>query len=416
MTSQEGGVFDELVGQPQARRVLADAARGLGMTHAWLFTGPPGSGRSTAAVAFAAALQCEAGGCGECHDCRTVLGGSVTAASRRSDSGDLPTHPDVTRVIPEGLSLGVDQVRSLILEAGRAPTAGRWQVLIIEDADRLTEAAANALLKAIEEPPARTVFLLCAPSTNPAEISVTIRSRCRVLVLRQPPPDAIADLLVGRDGLDRREAELYAAAAQGHVGRARRLATDAEARRRRHEVLQIPRRLTGLGACFTAAVELIEAAEAEAAGTYTEQSAAEKQALETALGKGGTGKGASKAARGSAAAMKELEKRQKTRDTRAQRDSLDRALVDLAAFYRDALAASFGVLAAPGAHDGSSGGRRIPPIHPDMVETTRAAAGRLSAESLLRRIDAILECRQAIEANVRPRIAVEAMMTRLWQA
>jgi DNA polymerase-3 subunit delta' len=380
-------VFDELVGQDEARRVLADAAAGTGMTHAWLFTGPPGSGRSTAAVAFAAALQCPENGCGECHSCRTALGG---------------THPDVTRVIPEGLSLGVDQVRGLILDASRAPTSGPWQVLVVEDADRLTEAAANALLKAVEEPPERTVFLLCAPSVNPAEISVTIRSRCRVMNLRQPPPGAIADLLVARDGLDRREAELFAAAAQGHVGRARRLATDAEARAKRHDVLQIPRRLTGLGACFTAAVELIEAAEAEASGTYTEQSVAEKEALETALGKGGTGKGASKAARGSAAALKELEKRQKTRDTRAQRDSLDRALVDLAAFYRDALAAGFGA--------------RVDPVHPDMADTTRAAASKLSAESLLRRIDAILNCRRAIEANVRPRIAVEAMMLSLWRA
>lgn len=379
-------VFDELVGQDEARRVLAAAAAGDGMTHAWLFTGPPGSGRSTAAVAFAAALQCEDGGCGECHSCRTSLAG---------------THPDVTRVIPEGLSLGVDQVRSLILDASRAPTSGRWQVLIVEDADRLTEAAANALLKAVEEPPERTAFLLCAPSTNPAEISVTIRSRCRVLVLRQPETAAIADLLVDRDGLDRREAELFAAAAQGHVGRARRLATDPDSRAKRHEVLQIPRRLTGLGACFTAAVELIEAAEAEASGTYTEQSAAEKEALETALGKGGTGKGATKAARGSAAALKELEKRQKTRETRAQRDSLDRALVDLAAFYRDALAAGFGA--------------RVALIHPDAAETSRAAAARLSAESLLRRIDAILACRRAIESNVRPRIAVEAMMLSLWQ-
>jgi DNA polymerase III subunit delta' len=380
-------VFDELIGQDEARAILAAAASGSGMTHAWLFTGPPGSGRSTAAVAFAAALQCERGGCGECRSCRTVRAGS---------------HPDVTRVIPEGLSLGVDQVRSLILGASRAPSSGRWQVLVIEDADRLTEAAANALLKAVEEPPERTVFLLCAPSANPAEISVTIRSRCRVLVLRQPPVAAIADLLVARDGLERREAELYASAAQGHVGRAKRLATDAEARSRRHDVLGIPRRLSSLGACFTAAVELIEAAEAEAANTYTERSVSEREALETALGKGGTGKGASKAARGSAAALKDLEKRQKTRDTRAQRDSLDRALVDLAAFYRDALSIGFGA--------------RTAPVHPDMAETARAAARSLSAESLLRRIDAILECRKAIEANVRPRIAVEAMMTRLWQS
>ncbi|MCG5440828.1 DNA polymerase III subunit delta', partial [Micromonospora foliorum] len=201
-----------------------DAATGgldpsTGMTHAWIFTGPPGSGRSVAARAFAAALQCVHGtGCGECPGCHTTMGG---------------THADVRMVVPEGLSIGVGEMRALVLRAASTPSGGRWQVVVIEDADRLTEAAGNALLKAIEEPPPRTVFLLCAPSTHPDDISVTIRSRCRVVPLRQPPATAVAEVLVRRDGIAPDVAQWAAAAAQGHVGRARRLARDPEARKRR---------------------------------------------------------------------------------------------------------------------------------------------------------------------------------------
>uniref|UniRef100_UPI00157D07CD DNA polymerase III subunit delta' n=1 Tax=Micromonospora chalcea TaxID=1874 RepID=UPI00157D07CD len=192
-----------------------EADPGAGMTHAWIFTGPPGSGRSVAARAFAAALQCVHGtGCGSCPGCHTTLTG---------------THADVRLVVPDGLSIGVGEMRALVLRAASTPSGGRWQVVIIEDADRLTEAAGNALLKAIEEPPPRTVFLLCAPSTHPDDISVTIRSRCRVVPLRQPPPAAVAEVLVRRDGIAPDVAEWAAAAAQGHVGRARRLARDPEA-------------------------------------------------------------------------------------------------------------------------------------------------------------------------------------------
>src|SRR3712207_5490873 len=188
-------VWAGLVGQDPAVATLAEAARSAAgtaptgaMTHAWLFTGPPGSGRSVAARAFAAALQCsdaQAGpGCGACQGCRTTLAG---------------THPDVREVVPEGLSISVADMRALVVGASRRPSAGRWQVLLIEDADRLTEGAANALLKAVEEPPPRTVFLLCAPSDHPEDVSVTIRSRCRLVTLRTPPPEAIADVLkIGR--------------------------------------------------------------------------------------------------------------------------------------------------------------------------------------------------------------------------
>jgi DNA polymerase-3 subunit delta' len=391
-------VFASLVGQEDTVEVLGRASLAADrivrgetvpagqMTHAWLFTGPPGSGRSVAARAFAAALQCASGGCGTCAACHTTLGG---------------THADVRFVVPEGLSIAVGEMRALVLRAASAPTQGRWQVLLVEDADRLTEAAGNALLKAIEEPPARTVFLLCTPSTHPDDISVTIRSRCRVVPLRQPRAEAIASVLRARDGVEPDTALWAAAAAQGHVGRARRLARDPQARNRRDAVLAVPRRLTGIGACFDAANALIEAAEAEAAASVSDVDTREREALETALGAGGTGKGAAGAVRGVAGQLKELERRQKSRATRAQRDALDRALVDLVGFYRDVLIHAIGAA--------------VDPIHVDTAELAYAAAQKWTPESVLRRIEAILECRDAIEANVKPRIAVEAMMLTLWR-
>ncbi|HEX5741646.1 MAG TPA: DNA polymerase III subunit delta', partial [Pilimelia sp.] len=186
-------VFADVVGQPAAVATLtaaaAAAAAHLGgepvdpraMTHAWIFTGPAGSGRSVAARAFAAALQCATGaGCGTCPGCHTTLAG---------------THADVRTVAPEGLSISVGEMRDLVLRAASAPSGGRWQVVLITAADRLTEAAGNALLKAVEEPPPRTVFLLCAPSVHPDDVPVTIRSRCRVVPLRQPSAAAVAEVL-----------------------------------------------------------------------------------------------------------------------------------------------------------------------------------------------------------------------------
>jgi DNA polymerase-3 subunit delta' len=394
-------VFADLVGQDEAVETLSRAAAAAArivsggtdagngaMTHAWIFTGPPGSGRSVAARALAAALQCERNGvgCGECHGCHTVLGA---------------THADVRFVVPEGLSIGVNEMRALVLRAGTAPSGGRWQAVVIEDADRLTEAAGNALLKAIEEPPPRTVFLLCTPSTHPDDISVTIRSRCRVVALRQPPAEAVAEVLVRRDGVAADVAAWAAAAAQGHVGRAKRLANDPEARSRREAVLAVPRRLSSVGACFDAASALIEAAEAESATAFAENDTTERAALEQALGAGGTGRGAAGAMRGAAGQIKELEKRQKSRSTRSQRDALDRALVDLAGFYRDVLVTN---LRAP-----------VAVVHTDAAQQSAAAAEKWTPESTLRRLEAVLACREAIDLNVKPRIAVEAMMLNLWR-
>lgn len=397
-TAVQEDVFASLVGQPDAtatlrRATVAAAKLSAGqpvapgeMTHAWLFTGPPGSGRSVAAKAFAAALQCERGyGCGECTACRTTLHG---------------THADVRTVEPEGLSIGVTEVRTLVVQASGAPSGGRWQVVLIADADRLTESASNALLKAVEEPPDRTVFLLCAPSAHPDDVSITIRSRCRLVPLRTPSAESVAEVL-RRNGIDETTATWAAAASQGHVGRARWLARDSNARDRRKEVLDVPRSLTNLAACFTAAEKFIAAAEAEAGASLDGVADKETADLKQALGAGGTGKGAAAAARGSAGALKELERRQKSRATRSRRDTLDRALVDLAAFYRDVLISRLGA--------------EVPRVHPDIADLTARAAAAWTPESVLRRLNAVLACREAIELNVKPRIAVEDMMIALWQ-
>jgi DNA polymerase-3 subunit delta' len=378
-------VWDDVVGQPAVVAELsAAAADPTAMTHAWLFTGPPGSGRSNAARAFAAALQCPDQGCGECAACRTILAG---------------THADVREIVPEGLSISVAEMRALVQTAARKPSTAPWQIVIIGDADRLTEGASNALLKAVEEPAPETVFLLCAPSDHPDDVPVTIRSRCRPVSLRSPSAEAVAGVLRDRDGIDPDQADWAASVAGGHVGRARRLARDAHARSRREAILAVPTGLRRLGDAFAHADALISSAEAEANELREKRDESEREELAVAMGAGGTGKGVAGAARAAKAAERDLEKRQKSRATRTQRDALDRALVDLAGFYRDTLVAGSGA--------------SVPLTNPDRDREIRTAAAAWSPESTLRRLEAVLACREALEQNVKPRIAVEAMMTAL---
>jgi DNA polymerase-3 subunit delta' len=395
------GVWSELIGQHEAadrltraaqaaRRVLAGATGPSvsAMTHAWLLTGPPGAGTGIAARAFAAALQCtgEEPGCGRCTECHTTLGG---------------THPDVTVVRSDQLSIGVDVARRLVRECALAPAGGRWQIIVFEDADRLTEAAANVLLKGVEEPAARTVWILCAPSSQ--DLLATILSRCRQLVLRTPSVPAVAEALVARDGAQPEQARNAARAAQGDYARARTLLLDPAAAARRAAVLRLPVEAREIGRALGAAQALVDAADAEAKAATEALDAAETEELKLALGFGqGKGAGTARGVAGSAGLLKELETKQKRRLTRTQRDALDRALTDLIAFYRDVLAVQ---LAGAGAGP--------EPVHADL----RAQAAELAAASrpqdTLRRIDAVLGARQAIAGNVAPLLAVEAMAVSL---
>jgi DNA polymerase-3 subunit delta' len=395
-------VWDDLVGQDQVTAQLSAAARdadafvtavasgaapaasGSGMTHGWLYTGPPGSGRSTAARAFAAALQCVSPdralggvpGCGFCDGCHTTL---------------IGTHADVEVVRTEGLSIGVKDTRDLVRRAALSPAGGRWQVILLEDADRLTEGAGNVLLKAVEEPAPRTVWMLCAPSVEDA--LPTIRSRCRLLSLRTPPVQAVAEVLVRRDGIEPAVADAVARATQGHIGRARRLATDERARARRAAVLKLPLRVADVGGCLKAAQELVDSASDDAKEVAETVDAKETEELRAALG-AAAGVG-SRMPRGTAGVMKDLADRQKRRSTRTTRDTLDLALTDLAGFYRDVLALQFG------------SGLAIANLESrDALD--RVAAGSRPAHTL-RRIEAILACREALDRNVAPLLAVEAM-------
>ncbi|MFD8704423.1 DNA polymerase III subunit delta' [Kitasatospora sp. NPDC059648] len=398
-------VWDDLVGQDRVVDQLTAAARAAGatveagrgaapgqggnaslMTHAWLFTGPPGAGQVTAARAFAAALQCTSPdlalggtpGCGFCDGCHTVLAGS---------------HADVKYVRSDGLSIGVGDMRDLVLRASSYPTGGRWSVILVDAAHRLTEAAANALLKGVEEPSPRTVWLLCAPSVQ--DVLPTIRSRCRLLVLRTPAADAVADMLVRRDGVDPETARLAALAGQGDIERARRLAVDEQARTRRAEVLRIPLEVADIGGCLTAAQRLVDTAKADAEALAETQDARETGDLKAAYG---AAEGA-KAPRGMAGAVKELEKRQKSRATRTRRETLGVALLDLLSFYRDVLAIQLGSTGALANEDQRQALDRV------------AQAG--PAEGTLRRIEAVLACRTALDRNVDPLLAVEAMTVAL---
>ena len=353
---------------------------GSAMTHAWLVTGPPGSGRSVAARAFAAALQCTGPvpGCGQCKPCRDVMAGS---------------HPDVVRLTTEKLIITMEEVKTLIGEAQRRPWTGRWRVILVEDADRMAERTTNVLLKSIEEPPPRTVWILCTPSAD--DVLPTIRSRCRLVTLRIPPADAVAELLVRRDGAEPGLAARAARASQSHIGLARHLATDPGAWERRRRLLLAPVSLRSVGDAVLAAAELVEAAEAEAKDATTERDARERTSLLRALGL----EGGARVPPALRAQVRQLEEDQKRRARRARTDVLDRAMIDLLSFYRDVLAAQMG--------------SDVERVNIDLSEALDGVAASTGPEQSLARIAAIEECRARLRSNAAPLLAVESLMVQL---
>jgi DNA polymerase III subunit delta' len=379
-------VFDDLVGQEHIIEILqgAVAASRTGeesqeMTHAWVFTGPPGSGRSSAAVAFAQALICPNNGCGTCSDCN---------AARTSG------HPDVEIIRTEGLSIKVEEVRELLTRVAWAPSMGGWRVVVMEDADRLTESAANALLKAIEEPGTRTVWLLCAPTLH--DVLPTIRSRCRHLQLRTPSLEAVTKVLINRDNIAPGMADFAARVSQGHIGRAKYLATNESVRSNRKLIMQLPLQLGSLAAAFQAAQTLVDIATIEANSSSDERDEKEIEKLQEAYGKGATGRGM---ATGGAKAVKELEKEQKSRSTRMVRDSIDGALLDIATFYRDVMMVQSGNTESM--------------INTDMREEIESYATPRPKHSTILKINALMEARTNLARNAAPLVTCEALMCHL---
>ncbi len=382
-------VYDDLVGQEHIVAILKGAVEASRtgeesqeMTHAWVFTGPPGSGRSSAAVAFAQALVCANKGCGTCNECRSAREGS---------------HPDIEIIRTEGLSIKVEEVRELLTRVAWAPSVGGWRVVVMEDADRLTESAANALLKAIEEPGTRTVWLLCAPTLH--DVLPTIRSRCRHIQLHTPSVEAVTQVLINRDGISQQMAQFAARVSQGHIGRAKYLANNESVRSNRATIMRLPLQLNSLAAAFKAAQTLVDIATNEANAASEARDEKEIASLQEAYGKGATGRGM---ATGAAKAVKELEKEQKSRSTRMVRDSIDGALLDIATFYRDVMMMQAGSSEAI--------------INTDMVEAITTYAAKHPKHTTIEKMGAIMEARTNLAHNAAPLLTCEALMCRLAKA
>ncbi len=378
-------VFGSLIDQTEVISILKDAVEASrmvdnktqSMTNTWLFTGPPGSGRSNAAIAFAAALVCKDGGCSKCNDCMSTIIGN---------------HADVELIKTAGLSIKIDEVRELITRASWAPSVANYRVVVMEDADRLTESAANALLKVIEEPGLRTIWLLCAPTLT--DVLPTIRSRCRHLSLRTPSTKAIAKLLIERDGVESSTADFVARASGGHIGRARRLATDSTARENRSNIMKLPFMIKDVSSAFKAAQFLVDAAKADALVDAEKKDEDEISKLKEAWGATG-----SKLVAGGAKVVKELEKEQKSRSTRMVRDYLDRALLDLSTLYRDVL------LVQSNSVDSL--------INQDLISQINQLAQATKPEQTIRKIEAILKTRRNLAQNAAPLLLIEALMCEL---
>ncbi len=372
-------VFRDVVSQPEAvTELLREITKESAVHHAWLFTGPPGSGRSEMAFAFSAALVCEQGGCGVCNSCEMVRVGN---------------HPDVQVLNTERVQISIDEVSEFIDKSLQMPAVAKYRIMIIEDADRMSDRTSNLLLKSLEEPPKGTIWMLCAPSE--ADLLATIRSRVRRIMLKVPSVEEVAQLLMEKYGVEERLALVSAAQAQSHVGMARRLATNSAARDRRKQALTTVLAITDIPSAMDASVTLLRLAESDGAQLTAEIDEQERQELMARLG---ISEG-SKLTPSSRSQLKKLEDAQKRRATRSKRDGLDRIFVDLMGLYRDVLTIQLG----------SNQGL----INPDLENEIRGLARDISQAQAIHAIEKIQQVRYRIERNVRDSLLMDSLAVSL---
>lgn len=369
-------VFRDVVSQPEAISALLSeiSHEGRDIHHAWLFTGPPGSGRSQLALAFAAALLCPDGGCGVCNFCQMIQ-------SRN--------HPDVQVLNTERVLISVDEVTEFIEKSIQMPALGKFRIMVIEDADRMSERTSNLLLKSLEEPPKGTIWMICAPSE--ADLLPTIRSRVRRVQLKVPTVAAVAQLLVEKYGIAFDLAFNSASQAQSHVGMARRLASNAGARDRRTQALRAVLSITDIPSAMYVSETLAKLAESDGAQLTAEQDETERKELLISLGVSEE----SKLNPSSRAQLRRLEESQKRRATRSKRDGLDRILVDLMGLYRDVLTVQLG-----------TGG---PLINVDLVQEITKLANESTQSQSIHNIEQIEKVRYRMDRNVKDTYLLDSL-------
>jgi DNA polymerase-3 subunit delta' len=368
-------VFRDVVSQPEAVDQLLGAINNESeVHHAWLFTGPPGSGRSQLALAFAASLLCAEGGCGTCNSCQMI---------------QSKNHPDVQVLNTDRVLISIDEVTEFIEKSIQMPAIGKYRVMVIEDADRMSERTSNLLLKSLEEPPKGTIWMICAPSE--ADLLPTIRSRVRRVQLKVPTVEAVAQLLVEKYGIGVELAQQSAAQAQSHVGMARRLASNAGARDRRSQALKAVLSITDIPSAMAVSEALAKLAESDGAQLTAEQDEAERKELFISLGVSEE----SKLNPSSRAQLRRLEESQKRRATRSKRDGLDRILIDLMGLYRDVLTVQLGA--------------GEPLINIDLVQEITKLANESTQAQSIHNIEEIEKVRYRMERNVRDTYLLDSL-------
>jgi DNA polymerase-3 subunit delta' len=368
-------VFRDVVSQPEAvDQLLGAIGNQSDVHHAWLFTGPPGSGRSQIALAFAASLLCAEGGCGNCNSCQMIQ-------SRN--------HPDVQVLNTERVLISIDEVTEFIEKSIQMPAIGKYRIMVIEDADRMSERTSNLLLKSLEEPPKGTIWMICAPSES--DLLPTIRSRVRRVQLKVPSVEAVALLLVEKYGIGVELAQQSAAQAQSHVGMARRLASNAGARDRRSQALQAVLSITDIPSAMAVSEVLAKLAESDGVQLTAEQDEAERKELFLSLGVSEE----SKLNPSSRAQLRRLEESQKRRATRSKRDGLDRILIDLMGLYRDVLTVQLGA--------------GEPLINFDLIQEITKLANQSTQAQSIHNIEEIEKVRYRMERNVRDSYLLDSL-------
>ena len=382
-------VWDAIVGQQPTVELLKRtvAAQALGhdeVAQSWLICGPPGSGRSNLARAFAAALISPDQG----------LNDQPTRVTQQVLAG---THPDVTILSTNKVTIGINEVRELIMTSEQMPSTSRWRVIIIEDVDRMLERTTNVLLKEIEEPAEHTIWLLCAPSAQ--DVLPTIRSRTRVLNLAVPSNTAVADFLTDQVGVDRALAAKAARLAQGHIGIARLYATRDQVLADRDELVV---GLLGLRRASDAVIlagRVVDAARDQATATVDDEVAKDEREFRQINGLRDKER-IPRQLRGAYHALGGKDQVRR-RVTRLTRDVLDRNLSTLSSVYRDV-----GVL-QNGAEEKAG-----------LVNLENRAAiadlsVRLSRQGAIDRIQLIGRARRRLAANGSPLLVFEALFCTL---
>ena len=313
-------VWDSLVGQQPVIDMLSRIAQGdpSQIAQSWLICGPPGSGRSNMARAFAAALESPDHG----------MSDEPTRVTQQVLAG---THPDVTVLATNKVTIGIDQVREIITTSEQMPATAPWRIIVIEDVDRMLERTTNVLLKEIEEPAEHCIWLLCAPSAQ--DVLPTIRSRTRIVNLAVPSASAVAEFLTSTTNVEPKVAQRAARLAEGHIGIAKLYATDEQVMTDRDELVVGVLNLARASDAVLLAGNLIDNAKAQAE-VDASRTAADQEAEFRRINGLEPGERIPPKLRG---AFNQIAKKDdlKRLTTRRTRDVLDRALNSIASIYRD---------------------------------------------------------------------------------